>query len=127
MESKHPRLSSFGSCFFTVVALNVRAGCKEITMVNVWSKQRDLQPSARLACGQRLRNLLEEYDITPSAFAEVLRISPQSLTNWRRRGVPRLRMAQLARLLSVSEVWLATGRGERTRDVHREVEQDQTG
>ncbi|EPJ84368.1 transcriptional regulator [Pseudomonas kilonensis] len=94
-------------------------------MVN--AKQKDPQTSARQACGQRLRNLLEEYDIAPSAFAEVLRVSPQCLTNWSVRGVPRLRMAQLARLLSVSEVWLAIGEGERTCDLHREVEQDRTG
>ncbi len=91
------------------------------------AKQKDPHPSARRACGQRLRNLLEEYDISPSGFAEVLGISPQCLTNWSARGIPRLRVEQLARLLSVSEVWLVTGEGERARDLHRQVEQDQTG
>ncbi|WP_371134778.1 helix-turn-helix transcriptional regulator [Pseudomonas sp. Q11] len=84
------------------------------------AKQKNPQPSTRRTCGQRLRNLLEEYGISHSTFAEVLGISPQCLTNWRVRGVPRLRVEHLARLLSVSEVWLATGVGERTRGLHRE-------
>lgn len=90
------------------------------------TKQKDPQPSARRTCGQRLRNLLEEYGISHSAFAEVLGISPQCLTNWSARGIPRLRVEPLARLLSVSEVWLTTGKGERTRDLHRDVERDHT-
>lgn len=61
--------------------------------------------------------MLEEYGIYPVAFAEVLRINPQCLTNWSARGIPRLRVEQLARLLSVSKVWLATGEGERAGDV----------
>jgi DNA-binding transcriptional regulator YiaG len=84
------------------------------------AKQRDPQPSARRTCGQRLRNLLEEYDISPSGFAAVLGVSPQCLTNWSTRGVPQPRVEQLARLLSVSEVWLVTGEGERARDLRRE-------
>lgn len=91
------------------------------------AKQKDPQPSARRACGQRLRDLLEEYDISPSGFAEVLGISPQCLTNWSTRGIPRQRVEPLARLLSVSEVWLVTGVGERAGDGRREVEQNQTG
>lgn len=91
------------------------------------AKQKDPQPSVRRACGQRLRNVLEEYDISPSGFAEVLGISPQCLTNWSRRGIPRQRGEPLARLLSVSEVWLVIGKGERARELRREVEQDQTG
>lgn len=83
-------------------------------------KQKDPQPNARRTCGQRLRNLLEEYDISPSGFAAVLGVSPQCLTNWSARGIPRLRVEQLARLLSVSEVWLVTGEGERARDLRRE-------
>ena len=91
------------------------------------AKQKDPQPSARRTCGQRLRDLLEEYDISPSGFAEVLGISPQCLTNWSTRGIPRQRVEPLARLLSVSEVWLVTGVGERAGDGRREVEQNQTG
>ena len=83
------------------------------------AKREDPQPSARRACGQRLRNLLEEYDISPSGFAKVLGISPQCLTNWSTRGIPRQRVEPLARLLSVSEVWLVTGVGERARDLRR--------
>ncbi|WP_080712600.1 helix-turn-helix domain-containing protein [Pseudomonas brassicacearum] len=88
---------------------------------------KDPQPSARRTCGQRLRNLLEEYGISHSAFADVLGVSPQCITNWSSRGIPRLWVEPLARLLSVSEEWLTTGEGKRTRDLHREVEQDQTG
>jgi len=91
------------------------------------AKQKDPQPSARRTCGQRLRSLLEEYDISPSGFAKVLGTSPQCLTNWSTRGIPRQRVEPLARLLSVSEAWLVTGEGERTCDLHREVEQDRTG
>ncbi|MBC3376614.1 hypothetical protein HU762_21965 [Pseudomonas sp. SWRI92] len=112
---------------FKVVPLQRTSRMQSKTMVNAWWKQKDSQLSARQASGQRLRNLLEEYDIAPSAFAEVLRVSPQCLTNWSVRGVPRLWMAQLARLLSVSEVWLVTGEGERARDIHRELEQKGLG
>lgn len=94
-------------------------------MVN--AKQKDPQPSARRACGQRLRNLLEEYDISPSGFAAVLGVSPQCLTNWSTRGIPRQRVEPLARLLSVSEAWLVTGEGERASGLRREVGQDQAG
>lgn len=84
------------------------------------AKQQGPQPSTRRACGQRLRNLLEEYGISPSGFAKVLGISPQCLTNWSTRGIPRQRVEPLARLLSVSEAWLVTGEGERARDIRRE-------
>ncbi len=43
-----PGYLAFAPCFFTVAPLNVQAGCKAITMVNAWWKQRDPQPSARL-------------------------------------------------------------------------------
>lgn len=94
-------------------------------MVNVWWKQSNPQSSARRACAQRLSGLLKEYGIPASGFAEVLRITPQCLCYWKRRGVPRLRVEQLARLLSVSEVWLATGEGERASGLYRQREQDQ--
>jgi hypothetical protein len=37
--------------------------------------------------------------------------SPQSVSNWLAHGVPRKRMDEVARLLSVTQVWLATGQG----------------
>ncbi|WP_053213834.1 helix-turn-helix transcriptional regulator [Pseudomonas sp. Q12-87] len=87
-------------------------------MNNAWGEhQGHPHSSARRDCGQRLKATLEEYGIAPVAFAELLGISPQCLTNWSARGIPRLRIAQLARLLSVSEVWLATGEGERAGDM----------
>lgn len=60
--------------------------------------------------GQRLRALLKECRIGPSAFAEFLGVSPQCLTNWFMRGVPRARLGKLARLLTVDEHWLEEGR-----------------
>lgn len=83
-------------------------------MINDRSEQRrHLFSGSRRASGQRLRATLEEYAISFAGFSELLRISPQCLTNWFARGVPLVRMEQLARLLSVSEEWLATGEGKR--------------
>jgi len=78
--------------------------------------RRHLQPRSQPASGQRLRATLAEYAISFAGFAELLRISPQCLTNWFARGVPQVRMEQLARLLSVSEQWLATGEGKRAHE-----------
>lgn len=108
-----------GTALLTFGPLNVQAGCKATAMIDArWKQQQQCnsRSGARRACGQRLRGVLEEYDISPVAFAEVLRISPQCVTNWSARGVPQARIEQLARLLSVSEVWLATGEGERVND-----------
>lgn len=63
--------------------------------------------------GLRLRALLDEYFIGPSAFAGFLGVSPQCLANWFIRGVPRSRAEKLAQLLSVSVVWLLEGEGAR--------------
>ena len=65
------------------------------------------------ASGRRLRALLGELGISPMAFSEFVGISPQCLTNWFARGLPRQRLDEMARLLSVSPVWLAMGVGER--------------
>lgn len=79
-------------------------------MNNPTEKQRrHLSSRSRRASGQRLKATLEEYAISHAGFSELLRISPQCLANWFARGIPKTRMEQLARLLSVPEVWLATG------------------
>ena len=77
------------------------------------AKSRRQSPATRRAGGQRLRATLEDYAISSASFAEVLEVSPQCLANWCARGVPQARLPQLARLLSVSERWLATGEGAR--------------
>jgi hypothetical protein len=61
--------------------------------------------------GVRLRVLLSECNIAPMDFALFLKISPQRLTNWFSRGIPRSRCDNIARLLSVSAHWLETGEG----------------
>lgn len=59
--------------------------------------------------GERLRTLLHECSISPMAFSEFLNVSPQCLNNWFMRGIPKRRIAEIAGLLSVNDVWLATG------------------
>jgi hypothetical protein len=94
-------------------------------------QRRKTKPSSRArkqhACGRRLRTLLDEYAISCGGFAELLCISPKCLRNWFVRGVPRVRMEQLARMLSVSEVWLAKGEGERPGGVHIRPKEDPGG
>lgn len=46
-------------------------------------------------------------------FALFLRVSPQNMTNWFARGLPRQRLPEIAQLLSVNESWLARGEGEK--------------
>lgn len=59
--------------------------------------------------GERLRTLLHECTISPMGFSEFLNVSPQCLNNWFIRGIPTRRITEIARFLSVSDVWLATG------------------
>ncbi|MCF4996385.1 hypothetical protein GIW70_25290 [Pseudomonas syringae] len=65
----------------------------------------------RRASGKRLRLLLREYGISPTGFAEFLVVTPACITNWFVRGVPRHRLGEFSRLLSVNERWLAIGEG----------------
>lgn len=78
----------------------------------------------RSACGGRLRALLDEYAITYTAFAELIGISPQRLRNWFMRGLPPAWTERLAQMLSVSEVWLVTGEGDRPAGCYARIEKD---
>lgn len=56
--------------------------------------------------------LLEEAEITTTAFAEILKIdNAQNVHNWYTRGVPDYRIEEIARKLSVNSEWLKTGEG----------------
>lgn len=60
---------------------------------------------------QRLRLVLKACEISSTAFAEWLRVSPQCLNNWFLRGLPHVRVEQLAQTLSLRKAWLETGEG----------------
>ncbi|KAB0481179.1 LexA family transcriptional regulator [Pseudomonas reinekei] len=63
-------------------------------------------------CGPRFKMLLEEANITTTAFAEFLNIpKPQNVHNWYTRGVPHYRMEEVAKKLSVNVKWLKIGEG----------------
>lgn len=70
------------------------------------------QPTCLVHSGHRLRVALKACEISPTAFAEWLRISPQRLNNWFLRGLPDVHLEGLASALSLSRVWLETGEGE---------------
>ncbi|KAA0970069.1 helix-turn-helix transcriptional regulator [Pseudomonas sp. ANT_H12B] len=63
-------------------------------------------------CGPRFKMLLEESNITTTAFADFLQIpQAQNVHNWYTRGVPDYRIEEVARKLSVNSEWLKTGEG----------------
>lgn len=63
--------------------------------------------------GPRFRALLAQCNISPMDFAVFLKVSPQNMTNWFARGLPRQRLPEIAQLFSVNEYWLAMGEGDK--------------
>lgn len=61
--------------------------------------------------GDRLKALLHECGLSPSAFAAQRSVTPQHVNNWFKRGVPLARLDELADLFCVYRRWLRTGEG----------------
>lgn len=61
--------------------------------------------------GDRLKALLQEYNLTPADFAAHRDVTPQHVHNWFKRGVPLARLDEFAQLLSVNRRWLQSGQG----------------
>ncbi|WP_434773206.1 XRE family transcriptional regulator [Pseudomonas entomophila] len=61
--------------------------------------------------GDRLKALLQEYNLTAADFAAHRDVTPQHVHNWFKRGVPLARLDEFAQLLSVNRRWLLSGQG----------------
>lgn len=66
--------------------------------------------------GDRLRNLLDEFQLTPTEAARAFGVTNQNLNNWFSRGIPSRQILNIARLLKVRPEWLSSGEGDRTAD-----------
>ncbi len=58
---------------------------------------------------QRIERVLKEKDMSKPEFQKKLHFESQHWNNWRHRGISRKRLEQMAKYLSVSMDWLATG------------------
>lgn len=59
--------------------------------------------------GSRLRAILKERNLTPKAFADLMKVEPQHVNNWFHRGVPAQRAFDIADALLVNPRWLLVG------------------
>ncbi len=63
--------------------------------------------------GDRFKLLLAECNLSTADFAAYLRVTPQHVNNWLKRGVPLARMDEIAYLLCVRSKWLRYGIGQK--------------
>jgi len=70
-----------------------------------------------------MARVFEQTDLEPSALALKINVSPQTITNWSKRGISKQGAMEISRVFGLSLDWVLTGKGEARKPTHEDLMQ----